>query len=82
MRDDDGSEGSLNLGDGRYVSRTQSISGTGTPRMGEADAIGSPIIQESKAEGRRRHWFTGGFICPLRVTCRLRAVRKPSANGP
>jgi len=44
--------------------------------MGEADAIGSPIIQESKAEGRRRriHWFTGGFICPLRVTCRLRTV--------
>jgi len=66
------------------MSQTQSISGTGTPRMGEADAIGSPIIQESKAEGRRRrrHWFTGGFICPLQVTCRLRAVRKPSANGP
>jgi len=52
--------------------------------IGEADAIGSPIIQESKAKGRRRrrHWFTGGFICPLRVTCRLRTVRKPGANGP
>jgi len=36
------------------LSRTQSISGTGTPRMGEADAIGSPIIQESKAKERRR----------------------------
>ena len=36
------------------MSRTQSISGTGTPRMGEADAIGSPIIQESKAKERRR----------------------------
>jgi len=44
--------------------RAQSISGTGTPRMGEADAIGSPIIQESKAEERRRErqWFTDGFI--------------------
>jgi len=50
--------------------------------MGEADAIGSPIIQESEGRRRRRHWFTGGFICPLRVTCRLQAVRKPSANGP
>jgi hypothetical protein len=43
--------------------RTQSISGNGTPRMGEADAIGSPIIQESKAgERRERQWFTDGFI--------------------
>ena len=50
---------------------------------GEADAISSPIIRESKAEGRRkrRHWFTGGFICPLQVTCRLQAVCKLSANG-
>jgi len=52
--------------------------------MGEADAIGGPIIQESKTEEirRRRQWFTDGFICPLQVTCRLRTVRKPSANRP
>jgi len=32
--------------------------------MGEADAIGSPIIQESKAEERRgeRRWFMDGSI--------------------
>jgi len=46
------------------VSQTQSISGTGTLRMGEADAISSPIIQESKAEerGREKRWFTDGSI--------------------
>ena len=35
------------------MSRTQSIIGVGTPRMGEAGAIGSPIIQESKAKERK-----------------------------
>ena len=32
--------------------------------MGEADAIGSLIIEESKAEerGRGRRWFTDGSI--------------------
>jgi len=34
--------------------QTQLISGTRTLRIGEADAISSLIIQESKAEGRRR----------------------------
>jgi len=51
--------------------------------MTEADAISSLIIQESKAEGRRRrrHWFTGGLICPSQVTCHLQTVCKLSANG-
>ena len=35
------------------MSQTQSISSTRTPRMGEASAISSPIIQESKAKERR-----------------------------
>ena len=50
------------------MSRTQSISGIGTPRMGEAGAISSPIIQESKAKERKEEeeeeeqQLTGGLI--------------------
>jgi len=42
--------------------------------MGEADAIGSPIIEESKAEERRREREVAGLYSLLRVTCRLQTV--------
>ena len=59
----------------------------GRLQMGEAGAIGSPKIHESKAKEKRRRrkreqWFTDGFICPLRVTRRLRAVRLPTCSLP
>jgi hypothetical protein len=46
--------------------------------MGEADAISSPIIQESKAGERRREnsGLRTGLYSPLWVTCRLQAVCK------
>jgi len=43
------------------------MSGTGTPQMGEAGAIGSSKIQESKAEERRREnsGLRTGLYSPL-----------------
>jgi hypothetical protein len=50
----------------------------------EACAIGSSIIQESKAKERKEEkensGLRTGLYSPLRVTCRLRTVRYPSAN--
>ena len=58
------------------MSRTQSISGIGTPRMGEAGAIGSPKIQESKAKEREEEEERDSSLradlyspCGSRVAC-------------
>ena len=46
--------------------------------MGEADAIGSPIIQESKAEGRRRE--DTGLRAGLYAPYGSRVAYRPSVN--
>jgi len=53
--------------------------------MGEADAIGSSKIQDSKAEEEeeeeeRDSGLRTGLYNPLQVMCRLRTVRNLSAN--
>ena len=60
----------------------------GRLQVGEAGAIGSPKIQESKAKEKEKEeensGFRTGLYSPLRVTRRLKTVRKacqlPTAN--
>jgi len=58
--------------------QTQLISGTRTLQIGKADAISSLIIQESKAEGRRRE--DTGLQAGLYAPYRLHVAYKPSVN--
>jgi len=52
--------------------------------MGEAGAIGSPIIQDLKLreEEEKDSGLRTGLYSPLQVTCRLRAVRYLTASCP
>src|SRR5271170_819931 len=69
---------------GNSLSRTQSISGTGMPRIGEADAISSSKYKNLKLrkKERRNGGLRTGLYSPLRVTCRLRASVSFNSNSP
>ena len=64
------------------MSRTQSIGGTGTPTVGEAGAIGSPKIQESKAKERREEEERNSSLrAVLYSPCGSRVAYRPSVSA-